>query len=203
MLLWLALALVAPAEGRPLFYWGARAPAIAVENEARGPGNEARVLEVHAATDKGDLVVRFSFDRPVREALRLPDGTPVSGRLTAVLYLDVDDDKATGLAQGDSDLRTGSEHRLEIGTVAVGADEEEKRAASVVVSATLHALTSEGRRRTLWRADDENEPARISAHGEWLEVRIAEALLGAGASPRLILASGDTLIAGRLGKKNR
>lgn len=203
MLLWLALALVAPGEGRPLFYWGARPPAIAAEDEARGPGTEARVLEVHAASDKGDLVVRFTFDRPVRETLRLPDGTPVSGRLKAVLYFDVDDDTATGLAQGASDLRTGSERRLEIGAVAMGADEEEKRAASAVVSATLHALSSEGRRRTLWRADDENEPARVSAHGDWLEVRIANGLLGDGASLRLILASGDTLLAGSLGEKNR
>jgi len=200
MLPWLVLALVAPAEGRPLFYWGARAPAITVEDAARGPATEARVLEVHAASDKGDLVVRFSFDRPVRETLRLPNGTPVSGRLKAVLYFDVDDDKATGLAQGPFDLRTGSERRLEIGTVAMGADEEEERAASVVVSATLHTLSSEGRRRTLWRADDENEPARISAHGDWLEVRIAEELLGAGSSPRLILASGDTLLTGHVAR---
>ncbi len=198
MLPWLVLALVAPAGGRPLFYWGARPPVIEVQDETRGSGNDARVLEVHAASDKGDLVVRFSFDRPVRETLRLPNGAPVSGRLKAVLYFDVDDDKATGLAQGASDLRTGSERRLEIGTVAMGADEEEKRSASVVVSATLHSLTPDGRRRTLWRADDENEPARISAHGDWLEVRIAEALLGAGASPRLVLASADMLLAGRL-----
>jgi len=128
----------------------------------------------------------------------LPDGTPVSGRLKAVLYFDVDDDEATGLAQGASDLRTGSERRLEIGTVVMGADDEEKRDASVVISATLHSLASDGRRRSLWRADDETEPARISAHGEWLEVRIAQGLLGTGPSPRLILANGDTLLAGQV-----
>lgn len=200
MLLWFALALVAPIEGRPLFYWGGRPPAIVAEDEARGPGPEARVLEVHAAYDKGDLVVRFSFDRPVRETLRLSDGTPVSGRLKAVLYFDVDDDKATGLSQGASDLRTGSERRLEIGAVAMGADEEEQRPASVVVSSTLHALSPDGRRRTLWRADDESEPARISAHGEWLEVRIAEGLLGTGRSSRLVLADGETLLAGRVAR---
>lgn len=192
----LVLLLAAPAEGRPLFYWGARPPVIAVEAPT-GTSVEARVLEVHAARDKDALVVRFGFDRPVRDALRLPDGTPVSGRLKAVLYVDSDDDRRSGLAQGDADLRTGCERRLEIGAVAMGADEEEQRPASVLVAATLYALTVEGRRRTLWRADDEAAPSLVSAHGEWLEVRLPAAQLGLGASFRLVLAAGDTLVAGR------
>lgn len=196
--MWLALVLLlaAPAEGRPLFYWGARPAVIAVEAPAGAP-LEARVLEVHAARDKGDLVVRFSFDRPVRDALRLPDGTPVSGRLKAVLYLDTDDDPRSGLAQGDKDLRTGCERRLEIGAVAMGADEEEQRPASALVTATLQSLTSEGRRRTLWRADDDAAPTQVSVHGEWLEVRLPADQLSLAASFRLVLAAGDTLVAGR------
>ena len=58
----LAISLVLPAEGPPLFYWGSRPAAIAVEDAPAG-GVEAQVQEVHAALDKGTLVVRFTFDR--------------------------------------------------------------------------------------------------------------------------------------------
>jgi hypothetical protein len=193
----LVLLLLPPAEGRPLFYWGARPPVIAADDDRRGPASEARVLEVHAAADKGDVALRFSFDRPVRETLRLPDGTPVSGRLKAVLYFDADDDPRSGLAQGDADFRTGCERRLEIGVVALGADEEERRPASAVIAATLYSLTPEGRRRTLWRADDESAPGQVSAHGEWLELRVPADQLALGSSFRLVLAEGDTLLVGR------
>ncbi len=197
--MWLPLLLLAaaPAEGRPLFYWGARPPVIEVESPGAG-GDSARVEEVHAAFDKGALVVRFTFDRRVAQSLRLADGTPVSGRLKAVLYFDADDDRRSGLAQGESDQRTGCERRLEIGVVAMGADEEEKRAASAVVAATLYALSPEGRRRTLWRADDEQAPGDVSAHGEWLEIRVPVEPLGLGPTTRLVLAAGDALSAGRL-----
>lgn len=184
----LVLLLAAPAEGRPLHYWGATPPLIVAEEPGKSASVEARVLEVHAAREADALVVRFSFDRPVRDGLL---------RLKAVLYLDVDDDRRSGLAQGDADLRTGCERRLEIGAVAMGADEEEKRPASVLVAATLYSLTAEGRRRTLWRADDEAAPTLVSAHGEWLEVRVPAAQLGLGPSFRAVLAAGDTLAAGR------
>ncbi len=183
--------LATPAEGRPLFYWGARPPVIVVDDAAAvGARDEARVVEVHAARDKDDLVVRFAFDRPVRPAL---------SRVKAVLYLDVDDDAKSGLGQGGADLRTGCERRLEIGAIAMGADDEEKRPASTLVAATLHAVTGEGRRRTLWRADDEAAPDRLSVHGEWIEVRVPAAPLGLGASVRFVLAAGDALMVGRLG----
>lgn len=178
--------LAAPVEGRPLFYWGARPPVVVVDDApAQGP----RVVEVHAARDKGDLVVRFTFDQAVR---------PTLSRMKAVLYMDVDDDPKTGLDQGAADFRTGCERRLEMGAIAMGADEEEKRAASTLVAATLHSLTREGRRRTLWRADDEAAPERLSVHGEWIEVRVPAAPLGLGSSVRFVLAAGDALTAGRL-----
>jgi hypothetical protein len=199
MPLLLAALLAASAEGRPLFYWGARPPIVVADEKASVPPEEARVLEVHAARDKGDVVIRFSFDRSVRAALRLADGTPVSGRLKAVLYFDTDDDRATGASQGSSDLRTGAERRLELGAIAIGEDAEEGRKAAAVVAASLWSLTVEGRRRTLWRADDDKDPGRVSARGEWVELRIPAELLDAGPRVRLILASGDRLSDGRLG----
>src|SRR5262245_7373427 len=87
-------------EGRPLFYWGARPPVIAVE-AAAAESVEAQVTEVHAAREKDGVVLRFTFDRPVASALYLPDRTPVSGRLRATLYVDADDDRRTGWSAGE------------------------------------------------------------------------------------------------------
>ena len=173
-------------EGRPLFYWGARPPLIQARHEGAGSA-EARVVEVHAARDGADLLVRFTFDRPVREALHLPDGTPVSGRLRAALDLDMDDDRRTGFAGGDKDLRTGADLRLELGAITMGADPEEKRSASVMVAATLFALTPEGKRRSLWRGDDAADPRQVSAHDDVVELRLAGQAAKAGPRARLIL----------------
>jgi hypothetical protein len=192
----LALALMLAAEGRPLFYWGAR-PAIVSMNEAATKTEEALVLELHAANDKGDLVMRFSFDRPVREALWLADGTPVSGRLRAVVYIDTDDDRRTGAQEGASDLRTGAERRIELSALAMGEDAEEHRAANALVAATLHGLTQEGRRRTLWRADSEL-PSRVSVRGEFVELRVPADRVGAESRSRFILVSGSDVRDGRL-----
>lgn len=193
----IALALLlAAAEGRPLFYWGARPPIVTM-GEAAPEGEEVRVLELHAARDKGDLLLRFSFDRPVRDALRLADGTPVSGRLKAVVYIDTDDDRRTGTQEGAADLRTGSERRLELGALAIGEDSEEGRAATVLVSATLHGLTQEGRRHVLWRADSD-EPGRVSVRGDAVELRIPEDRVGAAGRCRLVLVSGGDVRDGRL-----
>jgi len=192
----LALALMLAAEGRPLFYWGAR-PAIVSMNEAATKTEEALVLELHAANDKGDLVMRFSFDRPVREALWLADGTPVSGRLRAVVYIDTDDDRRTGAQEGASDLRTGAERRIELSALAMGEDAEEHRAATALVAATLHGLTQEGRRRTLWRADSEL-PSRVSVRGEFVELRVPADRVGAESPCRFILVSGGDVRDGRL-----
>ena len=192
----LALTLMLAAEGRPLFYWGAR-PAVVAMKEPATKTEEALVLELHAANDKGDLVMRFSFDRPVREALWLPDGTPVSGRLKAVVYIDTDDDRRTGTQEGASDLRTGAERRIELSALAMGEDAEEHRAATALVAATLHGLTQEGRRRTLWRADSEL-PSRVSVRGEFVELRVPADRVGADARCRFVLVSGGDVRDGRL-----
>jgi hypothetical protein len=183
----LVLFLLLAAQGRPLFYWGARAPVVAVARA--GEAAHAEVTEVHAAVDAGDLVLRFSFDRPVASALELPDGTPVSGRLSAVLYLDVDADRASGLEAGERDPRRGAERRLELGSIYIGEDPPEQPKAAVVVRATLESVASDGRRRTLWRADDQ-DPGRLSWRGEWVELRVPEGRVGLAARARLILDDG-------------
>jgi hypothetical protein len=196
----LALALAAvthPAEGHPLFYWGARPPIVTVAAPAE-KGLEANVVEVHAAVDSGGLVLRFSFDRAVAEALYLPDGSPVSGRLRASLYIDADDDRGTGFDAGGGDVRTGADNRIDIGSVSVGEDAEEQRKASVLVAATVYSLTREGRRRTLWRGDDESAPRQVSAHGEWVEIRLPLSTLALRPRARLILVTPDGPKDGRL-----
>jgi hypothetical protein len=184
-------------EGRPLFYWGARPALLELSPGAEG-SPVASIIEVRGAVDKGELVVRFDLDREVRQALYLPDGTPVSGRLRAVLYLDADDDPKTGFETGKGDFRTGADLRLDLGSVSIGEDPEEKRPADVIVSATLYSLTREGRRRTLWRGDDEAEPLRVSAHGEWVEVRLPREVFQPGRAVRMILATDTEVRAGRL-----
>ncbi len=184
-----ALLLMLAAGGRPLYYWGATPPVV-VPDVPRQGSSEAQVTEVHAARDGGDLVLRFTFDRPVREALALSDGTPVSGRLRAVLYVDVDDDQRTGLAAVPPDPRQGADRRLELGVVYVGEDAQEGRAASAVISVALASLTPSGRRRTLWHGDDVSSPERVSARGDWVEVRAPAEHAGAELRSRLILTVG-------------
>jgi hypothetical protein len=194
------LVLLAAGEGRPLFYWGARPAVLTAEAVGAPTGTDARVTELHAAIDPRGLVVRFTFDREARSAMQLPDGTPVSGRLRAVLYLDADDDRQTGLSQGPLDPRTGAERRLEVGVVSVGEDAEEQRKASAVLTATLSSLDREGRRKTLWRADGDGSPSEVSAHGEWVEVRLPPAILAPTPPIRMILAAGDRTFEGRLAR---
>ena len=190
-------ALLQAAPGPPLFYWGARPPVIVTEPVSPA-GEDAQVQEVHAARDGADIVLRFTLDRPVRQALYLPGGAPVSGRLRAVLYLDLDGDRATGLDQGPRDLRTGADERLEIGVLAIGEDPEEKRPASALVTAVLASLTADGRRRIVWRTDDSARPRQLALSGEWVEVRLpgAQARLRPGA--RVIFSQGEKTWDGRL-----
>jgi hypothetical protein len=192
----LALALLLLAPGRPLFYWGARPPVIATE-ETAAKGVEARVLEVHAALDKGSLVLRFTFDRPVHDAIYAAGGAPVSGRLHAVLYVDADADRTTGLDAGPGDLRTGAEYRLEVGVVALGADADEKLPAQALVTAFLASLGTDGRRKSLWRGDDAASPEQVSVRGDGIEVRLPEGIVKEGA--RLVFTAGDRSWDGRLG----
>jgi hypothetical protein len=183
------------ASGRPLHYWGAR-PAVVVAEVQRGQGHEAQVEEVGLAADRGELVFRLTFDRPVTDALHLPDGTPVSGRLRATLYLDADDDRKTGLAEGSQELRSGADYELDIGVLALGADAEEKRPAQAIITAALVSLAG-GRHKTVWRADDDADPQAVSAYGEWVDVRVPAAALSAKPGARVILVSGGRSWDGR------
>ena len=193
----LLLLALSAGNGRPLFYWGSRPAVIEAATPAPDTPN-ARVTEVHAARDAGELVIRFSFDRQVKDALRLADGAPVSGRLYAVLDIDTDDDRATGFDSGPMDLRTGSERRLELSTRYLGEDADEKRQASVDVTATLYSIAKDGRRRLLWQRDESSEPLRISSHGDVVELRLPGDRVALGAGARLILSDGERAWDGRL-----
>jgi hypothetical protein len=183
----LTLLMLAAPQGRPLFYWGAREAVIQTGAAGSEPG-PARVVEVHASRDGDWLRLRFAFDRRVAESLYQPDGTPVSGRLSATLYFDRDDDRASGLTGRADDGRTGAELRLELGVLSVGADPEEKLEARAVVTAALYSLAPDGRRRQLWQRDDAANPDDVSAHGEFVELRLPLERAGLGGPARLILA---------------
>lgn len=193
----LLMLLAAAAEGRPLFYWGSRAPVIEAE-KPRPSAPEAALVEVHAALDGPVLVLRFTFDRPVARALRLADGTPVSGRLRAVLYVDLDDDRKTGLAGGERELRAGADRRLDLGVLTVGEDPEEGRKATAVVTAQLFALTPEGRQRSLWRGDDQATPLQVAVRGDAVELRLLAEKAPVAPAARLVLARDDQVWSGRL-----
>jgi hypothetical protein len=193
----LLLALAFLASGRPLYYWGARPPVITTET-LPGQGTDAQVLEVHAALDKGELVVRFTFDRPVKDALYLPGGAPVSGRLRALLYVDADGDRATGWDTGTADLRTGAEYRVETGVVALGEDPEEKLPAQALVTVNVASLGREGRRKSLWHGDDVTTPEQVSVRGEWVELRLPAPEVTVKDGARLVLTAGEGVWDGRL-----
>lgn len=197
MIAWAFLLALAAGEGRPLFYWGARPAVITVPETAAAAGEAARVVEVHAASDDHGQVLRLTFDRPVRDALRLPDGTPVSGRLRAVLYGDVDGQRDTGWQAGAADLRRGADWRLEVAALAVGADPEEQLEAQALVNVSLAALTRDGRRRSLWQADQASAPELISVVGEWLEIRLPASAGAPARGVRLILAADEATLDGR------
>jgi hypothetical protein len=195
-------ALLQAASGPPLAYWGSRPPVIATEPDG-ARGDEARVLEVHAARREADLVLRLTLDRPVRSALYLPRGEPVSGRLHAVLYLDADAERSTGLDEGPGNLRTGADYRLEIGVLMLGEDAEEKRRAAALVTASLAALAADGRRRDVWQTDDAAQPRRMALYGEWVEVRLPGAVVALRPGARLVLAQGQQTWDGRLPAEGR
>jgi len=189
------LTLAMPAPEARVFEWGSRPPAIV--GAPRGGGDEAAVASVHAALDGAELVVRFTFDRPVQRALYGKDGAPVSGRLRAVLYVDVDDDRRTGLAAGPEDPRTGTDRRLEVGVIAVGADPDENLGASAVVTASLSDLAGK-RRRARWRGDTAATPRQVSTGGTWVEVRLLSERGPFKRTARLVLAEGERFLEGRL-----
>jgi hypothetical protein len=192
----LVAALAVPA-GQTGFAWGNRAPVIARSGAPRPERQEAAVLSVQAALDGPDLVVRFTFDRPVQRALYGADGAPVSGRLRAVLYVDADDDRKTGLAAAANDPRSGADRRLEVGVVAVGADPDENVGASAVVTASLSDLAGK-RRRSRWRGDTAVTPRQVLTGGNWVEVRILAERGPFKRTSRLVLAEEDVFLEGRL-----
>jgi hypothetical protein len=194
-LLLLAVLLALEPQG-PGFAFGNRPPVIRAP--AAAGGDVAAVTDVHAALDGAALVVRFTFDRPVQRALYGADGAPVSGRLRAVLYVDADDNPRTGLVAGPKDPRTGTDRRLEVGVVAVGADPEENLGASAVVTAALSELAGKSR-RSRWRGDATATPRKVSTGGRWVEVRLDGEHGPFKRTARLVLADGERFLEGRLG----
>lgn len=122
----------------------------------------------------------------------------MAGRCRAVLYFDRDGERGTGLAGGEKDPRAGCELRLELGVLAVGADAGERRDAEAVVTATLYDLAPSGRRRRIWQRDDGAQPGDVSAHGDWVELRLPWERIGAESGARMVLAAGDQAWQGRL-----
>jgi hypothetical protein len=191
----LLAALLAPAAEGPGFAFGDRPPVIRAP--APAGGDEAGVTDVHAALDAADLVIRFTFDRPVQRALYGKDGAPVSGRLRAVLYVDADDDPRTGLAAGPKDARTGADRRLEVGVIALGADPDENLGASAVITAALADLVGK-KRHARWRGDTTATPRQVSTSGRWVEVRLMGESGPFKRTARLVLAAGERVLEGRL-----
>ena len=191
-------ALFLPA-GEAAFSWAGRAPAIVRTSkpprDAQSP--VAAVDSVQAALDGGDLVLRFTFDRPVQRALYAADGKPVSGRLRAVLYVDADDNRKTGLTAGADDPRSGADRRLEVGVIAVGADPEENVGASAVVTASLSDLSG-SRRRSRWRGDTAATPRQVRTGASWVEIRLLAERGPFRRTARLVLAEDDVFLEGRL-----
>jgi len=185
-------------QGRPLFYWGAREPVVAPGVHS-GPAEVAKVTEVHAALDGGDLVLRLTLDRTVETATHARDGHPVSGRLQALLYLDGDGDPESGQRGSAADPRTGAERLIEVGTLYIGEDEEEKRPAQVRVMVTISALDREGRRERLWSADHMEEPERFFLYGDRLEARVPAFQTAARVGSRIVYAAAAEVFEGRLG----
>lgn len=197
-LLFVSLLLAAPPQSRPLFYWGARTPLVDAR-DVETPPEVAAVETIHAALDSGDLVLRFDLDRPVEQATHLPDGTPVSGRLQARLYVDADADVSTGLAgSADRDPRVGADRMILLSTFYMGEDEEEGRPAQALVRIAVDSLDAEGHRRTLWARDHLGAPDRIVLHDDWLEARLPVFQTGVQAGSRFVYAVGRAVREGRL-----
>jgi hypothetical protein len=66
------------------------------------------------------------------------------------------------------------------------------------VTASLSSLGRDGRRHRVWTGDDAKNAREVSAHGEFVEVRLATQFLGPLSGARLILASDEGIWDGRL-----
>ncbi len=174
---------IPPAQGRPLFYWGAR-PAVVVVPQGERHETDAAVEEIHAAVDKGALVIRISFDRDISDAVTLPDGVPVSGRLRAVLVVDADNSRRTGL-DTPGEPRMGADYRIELGIIALGADPDEKLPARALLTIEASSLLSDGRRRAVWHADSD-DTAAVSVRGSAVEFRIPVSEVSVSSGARFV-----------------
>ncbi len=182
------------AQGGPLFYWGDRAPTVEMPR-SRAAGEPA-IETVHAAREGADLLLKISYDRPLSEALQLSDGTPVSGRLRALLYLDCDAERKSGLEGREDDARVGAERLIEVGVMALGADEEEHLPARALVMVGISELLPRGERKITWQADEDTEPKVIALRGHSIELRLPSGLCLCGPRARLIVAQGGELGSG-------
>jgi hypothetical protein len=193
----LLVLLLAQPLGRPLFYWGAR-PATILTEVAPGEGLAAQVTEIHGVVDEGELVLRVSFDRPVSDALYLPSGAPVSGRLRAAIYVDGDADRYTGWTASPGDPRAGAEYRIDLGVLALGADPGEGISAQALVTVSAFALTLRGRQRSLWRTDHTASPDQVSIRGDAIEIRLPAGSVSVVPTARLALVVGEQAFDGAL-----
>jgi hypothetical protein len=186
MFLALACMLLA-AEAKPLFYWGGRAPTIEMALVVRS-ANDPAIETVHLAREGAYLLIKISYDRPVSQALHLPDGTPVSGRLRAHLYVDCDATRTTGLTGANDDARVGSERLIELAVMALGADPEEHLSARALVTVGVYELLPGGERKSSWQVDEDTEPKAVAVHGQSVELRLPAAMCLCGPRARLVLA---------------
>lgn len=175
------------AQDAPLFYWGDRAPTVEMASRPASASDPA-IETVHAARDGANLLLKISYDRPVSEGLYRPDGTPVSGRLRALLYLDCDSDRKSGLEGRDDDARVGAERLIELVVMALGADAEERLPARALITVGAYEVLAGGERKATWQADEDTEPRVIALHGQSVELRLPAALCLCGPRARLIVA---------------
>jgi hypothetical protein len=179
-------------QGPPLIYWGAHPAAIRVTEP-----DQSSIEEVRTMRTADSVVLRFSWKLPVEDLVVTASGEPVSGRLRATLYWDVDGFPLTGIEMGRSDLRTGSEFRLEVGVVAMGEDPSEHRTARPLLVATLYRLNGRGGQAVVWRTDADQRPRNISARGTWLDLRLPAELINPSEDTRLVLVQDGVATSGR------
>ena len=118
--------------------------------------------------------------------LALPDGRPVSGRLRAVLHLDADASRKTGLDL-PGDPRMGADYRIEVGVIALGKDPDENLPERALVTVAASSLLPDGRRRAAWHADSDDSVA-VSIRGPYVEFRIPLSDVSVALGARIVFA---------------
>ena len=82
--------------------------------------------------------------------------------------------------------------------VALGRGRRREAAGAGADHGYLASLGRDGRRKSLWRADDAAAPQQVSVRGEWVEVRLPAQEVAVKEGGRLILTAGDRVWDGRL-----